>query len=107
MIDNLDKLTQLEGILHNIPDAIMADLAAGLDAAGILKKYKSFAAARTVATMLQDNDRGDRAAQALLDRVDGKPTQKQEVTAKYEGLSEDKLDALLKSKLSETEEDLH
>lgn len=86
--------------------AIQRDLKAGLPAHEILQKYKAIAAARKVMALVSQNeDTAIRAAQQILDRTEGKAKEKVEHTHKYESLSDEELEAKLRSLEAENEAD--
>lgn len=106
MIHNLDQLAWLEEYVADMPAELRRDLEAGMTTEKLMKKYSALAAARQIAVAMREGgDRGDRAAAAVLDRAEGKATQKTENTHKYDGLPEDQLDSLLKSKLASLKDD--
>lgn len=102
LIHHIDQLAWLEDIVENMPAELRKDLMSGMETEALMKKYAPLAAARQIATAMREaGDRGDRAASQVLDRAEGKPTQKTENTHKYDGVNDEQLTALLKSKLTE------
>jgi hypothetical protein len=97
MVDDLDLL---ETIKANVLPQIQIDLKKGLTAKQILEKYQAYAAAVTV-TNMTDPRNSVASAKEILDRTVGKPSEKKEVTHKYGALTDDELDALLKSRFDD------
>ncbi len=88
---------------------IRKDIKAGMTQKELAKKYAPLAQARIISEMLTtDNSTAAlAAAKDMLDRVEGKATEKKEVTHRFKDMAEDELDAILKSEeadLKETEE---
>ena len=96
----MDELSEFEKFRETILPAIRKDISAGLSPDEIMTKYASIAAGRLVSRIAAhpDNAAGDRAAESILDRVIGKPTQKAEVTHRYADMSEEEIDAMIKAK---------
>lgn len=95
-----DDLSLLEQIKLEILPKIQKDLAQGISAEEILKKYQAYAAGRLVTNMVMDTDSGKStaAAKEVLDRTMGKAVERRETTHRYEELSDQELDALVASK---------
>lgn len=102
-VDALDRLTEFEEFERSILPAIRSDIAAGLSADSIYKKYQSLAAARTVTIAATEVDAGKAltAIKDILDRAGGKATEKKEVTHRLANLPREELDAYLLTKLKE------
>ena len=99
-----EKLAAYEKWKIEMLPAIQRDLKAGIPANEILHKYKAIAAARKVMALVSENeDTAIRAAQQILDRVEGKAKEKVEHTHKYESLSDEELEAKLRSLEAENE----
>lgn len=84
--------------------SIRKDLKAGLTTKELQAKYAPLAQARVISEMLtnEDGSKALSAAKDLLDRVEGRATEKKEVTHRFKDMSDKELDAVLKSE----EEDL-
>lgn len=82
--------------------AVREDLLAGMTTDQLLKKYEVHAAAALISSMINPAT-VVAAAERILDRTQGKPTQRTENIHKLEKLSEEELNALLKTQLSELE----
>lgn len=99
-MDNLiDDLIEFEDFREKILPAIRKDVASGMSAAELRTKYSSMVQARQITEALVA---GGSAAKDIIDRTEGKPTEKREVKHTFDSMSDEELDALL---LSE-EEDL-
>lgn len=107
MIRNLEEAKRIEAFRENLSDSIKRDLEAGMNAEELMAKHESLAVARLVTILQTEPDSGKAlaAARELLDRVQGKPTQKQEVKHQYERLQDEELDAVLKTMLDEDKND--
>lgn len=106
MVNAIDALSDFEAFREEILPALQADLKKGTPAKDIIEKYQAHAVARLVTTMLREKDatKAMAAAKDLLDRGQGKATEKKEVKHKYENLSDEQIDALLASKFEEVED---
>jgi hypothetical protein len=102
-IDLIDMLTQFEDFKGTILPALQEDVKKGLAPADLRKKYASLVQARIITAALAnpDDSKALTAATDLINRVEGKPTEKKEIKHTLESLSDQELDAVL---LSETEE---
>jgi hypothetical protein len=83
--------------------SIREDLLKGLKADEIFKKYEAHAAAALVSSLINPRDTVA-AAEKILDRTQGKATQRTENVHKLEKLSDEELNALLKSQIQEEDE---
>lgn len=102
----LDKLAEFEEFTHAILPKLRAMLKDGASADEILSFSQAAAAARvvTIAATEIDSSKALAASKDILDRTQGKATEKQEVTHRLEKLDDAQLDALLLSKLKEAGE---
>lgn len=82
--------------------SVREDLLAGMTADQIFKKYEAHAAAALITSMVNPAT-VVAAAEKVLDRTQGKPTQKTETTHRLEKLKDSELDAFLSSRLKELE----
>ncbi len=89
---------------QTILKTIRKDIKAGMTQKELAAKYAPLAQARVISEMLTSENptAALAAAKDLLDRVEGKATEKKEVTHRFKDMSEKELDAILKSE----EEDL-
>lgn len=101
MARKLDNLAAFEEFEATILPALRKDLKSGLTAQQILEKYQGHAAAVLASGMFLSGTPADAraAAKELLDRVQGKPTERRELTHKLDRMPEKDIDALLVSKL--------
>lgn len=89
---------------ESILPAIRKDISNNLTSEQILKKYEALGAAvllTRAATSKNENVQLNAAIQ-LLDRLHGKPVQKQEHAHRLQELSEEEMLAMIKSKMIET-----
>src|SRR5690242_8059724 len=98
-LDDLAEFQEYQTILKQI----RKDLKKGMKEAELAKKYAPLAQARIISDMLtsENPQAALAAARDLLDRVNGKAKESQEVTHRLEKLSEKELDALLQSEEQE------
>jgi hypothetical protein len=104
MADKIDAYARFKEFEAKILPRLREDLKAGLSAQEIMEKYKPEAAAVMVSSMANPLT-ALAAAEKLLDRTDGKPTQKTEATHRFQNLKEEQLDAMLKSGLESISDD--
>lgn len=106
MVKKIKELEAYEQFKEMILPFLQQDLLNDTPAEEILKKYQSYAAARllTIAATEQDSSKAIAAVKQVLDRAVGLPTQKQEVTHKYDQLTDDELDAILATEISKLDE---
>lgn len=107
MIRSMDDLTEFEEFREAVLPALRKDLAAGMSAEEIQKKYAAYAAARTVsiATTSQDDQKALAAARDIQDRALGKAVERKKITHEMENAPEEELDAYLLSKLDDMEDE--
>lgn len=97
-------LADFETFRNELLPMLRKDVLEGMAPEAMRKKYEAFTQARQIMEALTNPDA--RVALAAIDkmqdRVEGKPTEKREVTHKFDNMSDKELDAVLKSE----EEDL-
>jgi paraquat-inducible protein B len=105
-VDLIDQLTQFEDFQGNILPALQKDVKAGLSTSELRKKYASLVQARIITAALAnpDDSKAMAAAADLLNRVEGKATERKEVKHTLASLSEEELDAVLKSEIEDLED---
>lgn len=101
-----DKIAAFEDFEENILPALRKDLKAGLTPKQIREKYQSIVQARLITDVLRTEDPKEAAAigKDLLDRVEGKATEKKEVTHRFKDMSDKELDAILQSEEQDLED---
>lgn len=106
MIDLVDRVSAFEDFEANILPALKADVKSGMTPAELRKKYASLAQARVITAALTnpDDTKAVIAAQDIINRVEGKPTEKKEVTHTLANASDKELDAILNSEIEELED---
>lgn len=106
-IEALGDLAEFERfqaeVLPKLRDAVLNK---GASAKDILDMVQTVAAARlgTMVVTEQDSGKALAAIKDILDRTQGKATEKREISHKFEKLKEEELDALLQSRLNEVED---
>lgn len=95
----MDLLADFEGLLPGLKAALRM----GLSAEQIYAEFTSMAAARGVNIALTETDSAKALAaiKDVLDRTQGKATERQEHTHRLEQLPDEQLDALLKTKIQD------
>ncbi len=104
MIDMLDALADFEEFRETVLPAIQKDLKAGLNAKQLREKYLAMIQAKQITDVLMNMDTID-GAQKIIDREEGRATEKQEVRHKFEDLPPEQLDAALVSLLKKANPD--
>jgi hypothetical protein len=101
-VRTLDELEVHDSLFTGVLAGLKEDIAKGMDAMAIAKKYASLAAARTVSIALTDENSGLAlaAAKDIQDRVNGKATEKKELIHSMANASEKEIDAVIASKLA-------
>lgn len=103
MIDDLDYKALQDHWAKTLRQ-VKEDIKAGMKTEDLLKKYEVYAAGALISSMV-DPRSTVAAAEKVLDRTMGKPLQKTESTHKLEKLSDQELDAFLKTQLKEDTDD--
>jgi hypothetical protein len=101
-LDDLREFEDYQTILKSIRD----DIKSGMTEKQLAKKYAPLAQARIISDMLTSENpvAALSAAKDLLDRVNGKATEKQEVTHRFKDMTDEELDAVLQSDEQELQE---
>ena len=98
----IDDLQDFEDFKDSVLPAIRRDLKAGLTPKEMRKKYAARVQARALTTAITSDDgRAMAAAKDILDREEGRATEKKEVTHRYADLDDRELDAILESEEKE------
>jgi hypothetical protein len=80
-------------------------VAEGVKPKDILKKFEGLAAARIVAVALTGDEKNALiAARDIQDRVSGKPVETKKLEHQFSDLTDEQLDAMIKSKLQTSEQ---
>lgn len=105
-LESIDQARKLMAFKESLPKYLLDDITGGLGPDEIMKKYEVAAVARLIHILNSEEDstKALNAAREILDRVQGKPTQKQEVKHRYEKLKDDELDSVLDTLLEEDDE---
>ena len=101
-VQMLDELTEFEDF-QDLVAQLRTSVKDGATTEDILKLCKPYAAARlgNIVMTAQDAKVALAAIKELLARTDGTPTQKQEITHKYADLTDDELEAMIRSEEKE------
>lgn len=104
--DLLKEVSQFEEFKATILPAMQKDLKKGMGAKELRAKYAALLQARVITDALTTKDAGKAAliAKDLLDRVEGKATEKKEVVHKFQDMKDEEIDAVLKSEIEELED---
>lgn len=104
MAQAIDDLAEFEEFKQSLLPALRADLRKGTPAKEILEKVKGLAAARlgTIVATEIDSSKALAAIKDLLDRTEGRAVERSVTTHKFEKLKDAELDALLESRLKES-----
>jgi hypothetical protein len=104
-VQAIQELQAFEKFKDEILPNLRRDIAQGLGAEDMLKKYAALAAARGISIALGDKDssRALGAVKDILDRVQGRATERKEVKHKYDDLPDEELDAILLSEMQDLE----
>lgn len=99
----IDDLTEFEKYQKEVLKKIRQDIAAGMTAPELRKKYAAQIQGRMITDALTEEDKGKAATigKDIIDRVEGKATEKKEVTHKFSEMSDKELDAILQSEESD------
>lgn len=94
-----EDLEEFEKFQKDILKAIRRDLSSGLSAKQIREKYHAMVQARLLTVALTDTDTGKATAASkdIIDRVEGRAVEKKDVTHRFKDMSDQELDAVLKS----------
>lgn len=102
MVRALDQLAAYENYRRDVAPHVQQLLASGATAQQILDSCQELAAMKLVERALNGVGKEQVAAiKELLDRTQGKPTEKIEIKSRYDKLGDQELDALLASKLKD------
>ena len=103
MVDGLDGLAEYEAFLQDVPKELREAIVDGLEAPEIYNKYGKLAAIRMVQIAMTEQDSGKAIAaiKDIMDRNYGKATERKQIEHKFEGLSDDELDAIVLSELGD------
>ena len=100
----IDRVRDFEEFSQSLPAQLRKDVMSGkYTAEQLRKKYLHVIQARQIATAIlsQDDGKSHAAAQAIIDRTEGKATERHEHVHKLERLKDEELDAMLLSELEE------
>lgn len=103
MTSLVEALVEFEDFKEKLLPAIQKDLLAGMSSKELREKYSAIVQARQITTAIASRDEGraSAAAKDIIDRTEGKATERREVTHKYADLKDEELDAILASEEEE------
>jgi len=103
----LDDLDQFEQYRKDVLKQIRDDLKRGLSADQIRDKYKPLVQARitTMALTSKDEKSALSAAKDIIDREDGRPTERKEITTHFDKMPDEQIQATLETELKDLEFD--
>lgn len=106
-VDAIDQFAIYNEIFDKVLPELKTDIAKGLTAIDLAKKYSQLAQARMITTALTDADssRSTAAAKDILDRAHGKATENKKIEHSMAQASDAELDALIESKLRDVTEE--
>lgn len=106
MTKALDDLAEFEEFKQTTLKAIRKDIRNGKGAKELREKYAAIVQGRLISDALTTEDQKVAAAigKDVIDRVEGKATEKKEVTHKFKDMKDAELDAILKSEIEELED---
>jgi hypothetical protein len=101
-VRTLDNLRLHDELFHGIIGPLKQDIANGMGALEIAKKYANLAQARTVTIALTepDSSKALAAAKDIIDRSEGKAIERKQIAHALASASEQELDAVIASKLA-------
>lgn len=104
LTEDLDRMRQFKDFEQSILPALREDLVSGMSSEELREKYKSYVQASQITAALLDpkaaSERKD-----ILDRAEGRATERKEIHHRLEKLPEEELDALLLSELEDASDD--
>ena len=106
MLSALDELAEYEAFKRDVLPKLQGLVASGASAEDIYQFAQSMAAAKMVTIALREGDpaKAISALKDVLDRTQGKAKERTEVEHKFAKLSDNELDALLESRLSDLDD---
>lgn len=107
LTESIDDLAAFEVFKKELLKEVREDLLAGKSADEIVRKNAALAAARLVTIAATDADAKNAiaAAKDIIDRSQGKATEKKEITHKYQHLSDEELNSLILSEAQDVEDE--
>lgn len=99
----IDDLALYDDLFNGALKSLKEDIARGMDAISLAKKYAALAQARIVTTALTEVDSGKAlaASQDVVNRAHGRATERKEIKHALADSSDAELDAIIESKLKD------
>lgn len=106
MVDMIADLAEFEEFQATTLKAIRQDIKKGLNGKALRDKYAAIVQGRllTIALTTEDEKTAAAIAKDVIDRSEGKATEKKEVTHKFSDMNDKELDAMLKSEIEDLED---
>lgn len=103
MIAAVDELAKFQQWKKEVLPALQKDVASGVPAKDMMAKYEAALTARLISLAMLEEKASSAivAIKDLLDRVQGKAVETKEITHRLGKLSQEELDAMLKTKLKD------
>lgn len=101
MANIIDDIAEFEKFKEEFLPMLRKDMFSDMTAQEIYEKYSKLAAGKGVMTALFEPDpaKAIPMIKDILDRTQGKPVQREEITNKYENLKDEELDAMILAKM--------
>lgn len=99
----IDDLALYDDLFNGALKGLKEDIARGMDAISLAKKYAALAQARIVTTALTEQDSGKAlaASQDIVNRAHGRATERRELRHALAESSDSELDAIINSKMAQ------
>lgn len=102
MVGMIDALREFEEFRETLLPALRADIKSGMTPEAMRKKWQSIIQARLIQTAITSPDvQAMAAAKDILDRSEGRATERKEITHRYADMKDEELDAILASEEEE------
>lgn len=104
----LENLSEFQAFLKDVPMELRKAILNGDSPDALYQKFSHIAAVRAIQIAFSEPDSGKAlaAAKEILDRSQGRATEKKEVRHKFDHMSEEELDAILVSEETQLLEEL-
>jgi len=102
-VGTIDDLALYDDLFNGALKGLKEDIARGMDAISLAKKYAALAQARIVTTALTEQDSGKAlvASQDIVNRAHGRPIERKELRHALAESSDSELDAIINSKMAQ------
>lgn len=102
----IDDLAEFEEFRETTLKAIRRDISKGMGAKQLREKYAAIVQGRLITDALTTDDTAKAAliGKDIIDRVEGKATEKKEVTHRFKDMKDEELDAIIQSEEADLED---